>query len=101
MTGNNVSCKLEHQSMPLIGALFRCASKANEAERTNMRSRAYAQYFGGLVAGIGLGFLICRACQAKGWLDVGNSPLFIVGGGIMIAVGVALAQVRPKQTPSP
>jgi len=66
-----------------------------------MRSRAYAQYFGGLIAGIGLGFLICRACQAKGWLDVASNPLFIVGAAIMIAAGVCLAQLRPKQTQRP
>lgn len=61
-----------------------------------MKSKAYAQYFGGLIAGIGLGFLICRACQSQGWLDVATNPLFIVGGGVMIAVGVALAQLRPR-----
>ncbi len=62
--------------------------------------RAYAQYFGGVMAGVGLGFLICRACQSKGWLDVANNPLFIVGGGLMIAAGVALAQLRPKREPA-
>jgi len=89
------------QSMNRFVQSMVSAREANKAERTNMRSRAYPQYFGGLIAGIGLGFLICRACQAKGWLDVATSPLFIVGGGIMVAAGVALAQLRPRQAPRP
>ena len=66
-----------------------------------MKSKAYGQYFGGVIAGVGLGFLICRACQSKGWLDVATNPLFIIGGGIMIAIGIALAQLRSKQEEAP
>ena len=65
-----------------------------------MISKSYPQYFGGVLAGVGLGFLICRACQSKGWLDVATNPLFVIGGGIMIALGIALAQLRPKKTPT-
>ncbi len=47
---------------------------------------------GGVITGIGLGFLICRACQSEGWADVATNPLFIVGGGILIAFGLAVTQ---------
>ena len=39
-----------------------------------------------------MGFLICRACQSKAWLDVATNPLFILGGGLLIAVGTLCAQ---------
>ena len=63
-------------------------------------SKPYFQYFGGVIAGVGLGFLICRVCQSKGWLDVATNPLFIVGGGVMIALGIALTQFGVKKEPA-
>ena len=81
---------------PGVAALFVSGSRGIQRERTTIMSKPYFQYFGGVIAGVGLGFLICRACQSKGWLDVATNPLFIVGGGIMIALGVALTQFGRK-----
>ena len=60
-------------------------------------ARTYRVYYGGVIAGVGLGFLICRACESRGWLDVAANPLFIVGGGAFIALGIALARFEFKK----
>ncbi|MBM4094062.1 MAG: hypothetical protein FJ276_32335 [Planctomycetes bacterium] len=53
-----------------------------------MKGHYSNDYYAGIVAGIGTGLLVCRACQNQGWMDVGSHPVTILGGILLWGLGL-------------
>ena len=55
------------------------------------------EYVGGVIAGVGLGFLIAHSLVRSNLIGEGFNPILVIGGFILIAIGGSLARSGQKR----